>query len=349
MDFYNLQVATRQYLTRESVKITFSIPHELRALFQFNAGQHIRLSMNGSIREYSLCSSPTDNDLSIAVKKNGRNDISNYLAEDLKEGDTLKVSEPIGGFGITPKPERKGAVVAFAAGSGITPILSITKYMLNTEPGVHFYLFYSNRTPDTMMFADELAILEQEYPDNFHLCHIYSQARVQGSFPKGRLDAAKVQLILEMILSTGNLEKIIACGPSTMVDMILEQAMKSGISTEDIHSESSHLPINQIEPSQMEFNPTEMTKITLTIDGITSHVLWDRSQPLLQSLLGAGFNVPYSCGKGQCGTCTSRLEQGKVRMVRNYVLTQSHLERGLILPCVAKADSSSIQLDYDRF
>src|SRR5690606_36487023 len=228
MEFHALKVALVKNLTKDSVQITFDIPEDLKSEFRFTSGQYIALYINGTRRDYSLCSNPLEDEWSIGVKAMKNGNISRFLTQELKTGDILKVSPPNGRFGIPSKPNDKRTLLAFAAGSGITPILSIIRYTLETEEWVNFYLFYSNKNPEKVMFMEELRALKQQYPENFHLHLFYSGHKQEDWLFEGRLDEHKFELILNQLVDINEVDEAMVCGPSEMIKVIANEIFNAG-------------------------------------------------------------------------------------------------------------------------
>src|SRR5690606_40820337 len=252
MEFHSLKVALVKNLTKDSVQITFDIPDDLKSEFRFTSGQYITLDINGTRRDYSLCSNPLEDEWSIGVKAMKNGNISRFLTQDLKTGDILKVSPPNGKFGIPSKPSEKRTLLAFAAGSGITPILSIIKYTLQTEEWVNFYLFYSNKNPESVMFLEEIKALQEQYPEQFHPHLFYTQHRLEDWLFEGRLDAHKFELILNQLVDINEVDEAMVCGPNEMIKEIFREIYNAGIPKKHIHFE-------QFVPDDNPFGTLEET------------------------------------------------------------------------------------------
>jgi len=349
MKFYNLQIASKQRLIGNAYKITFAVPKGLRSNFQFQAGQYVTLNIKGQRRAYSLCSSPLDEEWSIGVKTVDNGEISTHIARELHVGDRVEVSSPEGLFGIPSKPDAQRAILAFAGGSGITPILSIARFILQTESQTDFFLFYSNKAFETTMFYDELKTLEQEYPNNFQVYFSHSQTPNVESLFKGRMNAENIKMIIERLDRNSNLEKILVCGPDSMRRRIMDAAIRTGFPKEDLHFERFTSNRDKAEDPSIThtIDLSQNVAVTLTLDGKTQQIVWNRQVPLLHALLAAGIDAPYSCARGNCGTCVCKLEQGEVHLRRNFVLQEPHIQRGLILTCVSSPVSDSIRISYD--
>lgn len=348
MDFHSLQVAYIRNLTKNSVQITFDVPEHLKKEFlSFTAGQYITLNINGTRRDYSICSSPNDGELTIGVKAVKNGFISKYLTTELKVGDTLEVSTPNGRFGIPSKPNEKRTILAFAAGSGITPILSVLKFTLQTEEWVNFYLFYSNKTPDSAMYYEELKALKEQYPNNFHLHFVFTEHKMDNFLFEGRLNAHKFELILNQIVDINEVDEAMVCGPNEMIKEISNEIFKAGIIKKHIHFELFTPDQSPLDILPEELEAPDEVAVTVTLDGETSDVVWSREKNLIDALLDADVDAPYSCKGGVCSSCLCKLEEGEVNMAENFVLTDSDKEEGLILACISRPKSGSIKINFD--
>ncbi len=347
MDFHKLQVESLKKLTPNSVEITLEIPDELKPEFQFKAGQYITLDMNGTRRDYSLCTSPLDGKWSIGIKSVTNGFISKFLNSDLKVGDHLMVSTPNGRFGIPSKPNEKRTLLAFAAGSGITPILSIIRYTLQTEEWVNFYLFYSNKTPQDVMFLEELSQLKAEFPQNFHLHLFYTQERLENWLFEGRLNAHKFELILNQLVDINEVDEALVCGPNEMIKEISNEIFKAGIPKKHIHFELFTTDSNPLDILPEEMDAPEDVKVTVVLDGDTHEVVWNREKNLIDAMLDEDVDAPYSCKGGICSSCMCKLEEGEVHLAENYVLTDSDIEEGLILACISRPKTDKIRINFD--
>lgn len=348
MTFHKLQVAAIRNLTSQSVQITFDMPEHLKSEYSFTAGQYVTLEVNEVRRDYSLCSSPLDDEWTIGVKGAEDGFISKYLTQELKVGDILQVSTPNGRFGIPTKPNEKRTILAFAAGSGITPILSILKYTLQTEEWVNFYLFYSNKNPESVMFLEEMKALKTQYPNNFYPYLFYTQHKVDDWLFEGRLDAHKFKLILNQLIDINEVDEALVCGPNEMIQVLSQEIFEAGIPKKHIHFEL-FTPLEGEEEiiKENDDSPVDVD-VTVELDGETSNIKWNREKNLIDSLLDAGLDAPYSCKGGICSTCICRLEEGEVHLADNFVLTDSDVEEGLILACISRPKSETIKISFDK-
>lgn len=347
MDFHQLRIESLTQLTQDSVEITFQVPQNLRSEFQYKAGQYISLDINGTRRDYSLCSSPLDEEWSIGVKAMTNGYISKFLNSDIKVGDYLQVSSPNGRFGIPSKPDEKRTLIAFAAGSGITPILSIIKYTLQTEKWVNFYLFYSNKTPQDVMFKHEIERLQADYSLNFFPHLFYTQHQLPDWLFEGRLDAHKFELILNQLIDINEVDEAIVCGPNEMIQTIATEIFNAGIPKQNIHFELFTTGSNPLDLLVDELDSPENVEVTVILEGEVQELVWNREQNLIDAMHDVGIDAPYSCKGGICSTCMCKLEQGEVLVGENYVLTDDDIAEGMILACISRPKSDKIQINFD--
>src|SRR5690606_9397534 len=295
MEFHALKVALVKNLTKDSVQITFDIPEDLKPEFRFTSGQYVTLDIKGTRRDYSLCSNPLEDEWSIGVKAVKGGNISQYLTKELKTGDILNVSTPNGRFGIPSKPNEKRTILSFAAGSGITPILSVLKYTLQTEEWVNFYLFYSNKSPDKVMFLEELKALQNQYPNNFHFHPVYTQHKLDNWLFEGRLNAHKFELILNQIVDIDEVDEAMVCGPNEMIKEIANEIFKAGIPKKHIHFELFTPDFTPLDILPEEMDAPDDIQVTVELDGEMNEIIWHREKNLIDAMLEADIDAPYSC------------------------------------------------------
>lgn len=349
MNFHILKVKNIKRLTPASVRVDFEIPSELKESYAFTAGQYVTLEIDGVRRDYSLCSSPLSGEWSIGIKEKSEGYISRFINCELKIGDALRVSTPQGRFGIPTKPDEKRTILAFAAGSGITPILSVLKYTLETEEWVSFYLFFSNRTPQDVMFKEEIDKIKEEYPYNFFPYLFYSQHKVGNWLFEGRLDGPKFQLIVNQLVDLNEVDETIVCGPNEMISVITDEVHSSGIPKENIHFELFTVVKDPNAPEEIptENKELETVEVTVELDGEVSHLTWDTTKNLVDAMVDAGIDAPYSCKGGICSSCMCKIEEGEVTLSENFVLTDSDHEQGIILACCSRPKSKEIRINFD--
>ena len=352
--FHRLAVNDLRRETVDAVSMTFAIPSELAGDYSFLPGQYLtlRTTMDGEEvrRSYSICSGPDDGELRIAVKKVDGGAFSNWAAEELKAGDELDVMTPTGRFGVTHAPDQARLYVGFAAGSGITPILSIIKGVLAREPQSRFFLFYGNRTADGMLFLEELEELKDRFLQRLSLFHVISGEEQDIPILHGRLDGDKVRVLLRSLVPAAHVDHVFICGPMGMSEDIEATCRAIGIADEKIHVErfvsefgGKPRPKNTVEPGAP---PKAMA--ALIIDGKRREVPVAEGEAILDAALRAGVDLPFACKGGMCSTCRAKLVEGEAQMEVNYSLEPWELKAGFILTCQARPCSDKVVVDYDH-
>ena len=353
--FHPLRVSQVRKETEDSVSIEFSVPQELKTLFQFTQGQNltIRKRLNGQElrRNYSICTSPIDGKLKVAVKKVEGGLFSTWANESLKAGDVLDVMPPTGKFYTTLNPEQKKAYVAFAAGSGITPILSIAKTTLLTEPQSSFTLVYGNRTKASILFKEELEALKDQFLHRFRVYHILSREKTDVPLNSGRIDTEKLTLLFNKLIDIKSCDEFFLCGPEEMIFCVKSFLASKGVPSENVHFELFTVPgqkrqaQNQI-PEATDSGAT--AQISIKIDGIFFDFdLAYESESILDAALKEGADLPYACKGGVCTTCKAKLLEGKVSMDVNWGLEPDEVEKGFVLTCQAHPQTETVVLDFD--
>lgn len=345
--FYKLNIKEVRRETPEAVSVLFNVPLEFRDFYKFTAGQYLnlKLTLDGEEirRAYSICSSPESSELRVAVKglKNGF--FSQFANNKLRAGDVLEVGTPEGAFTFEPDPSRQNNYAAFAAGSGITPVLSIIYSALSGEPKSTFVLVYGNRTPNDTIFHKELHDLQQQYVGRFFVHFVYSQAKVDHEL-FGRIERSTVNYILNNKYSEISFDKFYLCGPEEMITTVATVLKEHNIREKDIRFElfTSTKKENKIDAS-LEGH----TKITVLVDGDETTFEMSKKQTLLEAALKEGLDAPYSCQGGICSSCLARITNGSAEMKKNAILTDREIEQGLILTCQAYPTTAEIRVDYD--
>ena len=336
-----LQVEEIQRLTDDAVAISFSIPKELVQAFSFRAGQYLTLShsIDGEQvrRSYSLCSAPHEEGLRVGIKAIPNGLFSNYANTQIKVGDTLEVGAPEGRFVYAPNGNNN--LLLLAAGSGITPILSIAKTALKETDG-KVVLVYGNRSEDDKMFANELQALQTAYGQRFEIVHIYSRKRTADAL-FGRIDMAHINYVRNTLFSQLNFDDFYVCGPAGMIEASVQALSDSGVRNENIHVEH-FTGGGEIDRSLEGFVQYEVI-----LDDETHPFSADASKTVLEAAIDAGIDPPYSCQGGVCGSCIGRVKEGEVRMVSNQILSDGEVAEGLVLTCQASCVSGPVVVDFD--
>lgn len=354
--FHSLQVKKIQKETDDCVSISFVVPEEVKDIFQFKQGQNltIRKKMNGEEvrRSYSICTSPNEKDLKVAVKKVEGGLFSTFANEELKEGDHLDVMPPTGEFNTELDPSNHKSYVAFAAGSGITPILSIIKTTLLTEPKSYFTLVYGNRTKTSIIFKEELEALKDKFIDRFRIYHILSREKTDTQINEGRIDEKKCELLFTKLINIKTTDEFFLCGPEQMIFCIKDLLELNEVPKEQIHFELFTVPGQKkttVDSWQLaEKNTGSKAGVSIKLDGITFDFELDyNDQSILNAALELGADLPYACKGGVCTTCKAKLQEGKVKMDANWGLEQEEVDKGFILTCQSHPLTEKVVVDFD--
>ncbi|WP_422106687.1 2Fe-2S iron-sulfur cluster-binding protein [Winogradskyella sp.] len=347
--FHELTIKSIDQVTDKSVAITFDIPEQLKANFSFKAGQYITLktAINGEDirRDYSICSSPNSGDITVGVKAVEGGTFSVFANEKLQAGHTLEVAEPNGRFTLEANKARTRTIAAFAAGSGITPILSIAKTLLEVEPFSNFILVYGNKTLADAMFIKELFELKDTYGNRFHIHFIYSQTQEDNAL-FGRIEKSTVNLIVKNKYKGVTIEKFYLCGPEPMIHAVKDVLLENNIKEKDILFELFSVPTETDNNTATE-TLNGHTKIKVVVDDEAFEFEMPQDQSILEAALKQDIDAPYSCQGGICSSCIARLTEGEATMRQNNILTDSEVAEGLVLTCQAHPTSSTIVVDYD--
>ena len=352
--FHRLAVSDLRRETADAISLSFAIPRDLQADYRFSPGQYLtlRTTLDGEEvrRSYSICSGPDDGELRIAVKKVDGGAFSNWAAEELKCGDQLDVMTPTGRFGIAHAPDRARVYVGFAAGSGITPILSIVKGVLAREPHSRFFLFYGNRSTGGMLFREALEELKDRFLQRLSVFHVISGEEQDIPILHGRLDGDKVRVLLRSLVPAENVDHVFICGPAGMSEDIEATCRDIGIAGNRIHVERFVSEFGG-KPRPKAVVPTAAPPkavASLTIDGKRREVPVAENESILDAALRAGMDLPFACKGGMCSTCRAKLVEGDAHMEVNYSLEPWELDAGFILTCQARPVSDKVVVDYDH-
>ncbi|MEO8675114.1 MAG: 1,2-phenylacetyl-CoA epoxidase subunit PaaE [Casimicrobiaceae bacterium] len=353
--FHPLRIARVERETRDAVALTFAVPSELAPAFRFEAGQHVtvRKSIGGEDirRSYSICSAVQDGALRIAVKKSPGGTFSTWAGESLAAGDTLDVMPPLGHFGLVPDATRARHYVGFAAGSGITPLLSIVGTTLAAEPESEFTLFYGNRASGTVMFRDELAELKDTYLTRFNLVHVLSREAQDIPLLHGRIDRDKAAALLAHWVDLADVDAVYVCGPDGMMQAVSEALRERGFPEANIRIErfAASIPKHEHKSGPAPAPGHTECEVTVILDGATrSFTLEKGTESILEAGLKAGVELPYSCKGGVCSTCRAKLTAGEADMDVNFALEDYEVARGFILTCQSYPVTDQVTVDYDQ-
>jgi ring-1,2-phenylacetyl-CoA epoxidase subunit PaaE len=352
--FHRLAINDLRRESPDAVSLTFAIPPALADDYSFAPGQYLtlRTTIDGEEvrRSYSICSGPDDGELRIAVKKVEGGAFSNWAADELKAGDELDVMTPTGRFGVAHIPDRARIYVGFAAGSGITPLLSIVKGVLAREPDSRFFLFYGNRSTGGMLFREALEELKDRFMQRLSVFHVISGEEQDIPILYGRLDSDKVRVLLRSLVPAASVDHVFICGPTGMSDEIEATCRDIGIDPDRIHVERfvSGLGGKPRPKPVVPVTATPKAMASLIIDGKRREVPVAEDESILDAALRAGMDLPFACKGGMCSTCRAKLVEGEAPMEVNYSLEPWELRSGFILTCQARPISKNVVVDYDH-
>ena len=358
-----LRVAQVIEETADACSVVFDVPEHLGERFRYQPGQFLtlRASINGSDvrRSYSISSARSQLQkqglLEVGIRPVEGGVFSNWAATQLKAGDTLRVMPPDGRFVV----QRPRAIhrVGFAAGSGITPILSILSSTLEDLPESKFTLVYGNRRMDSVMFNEALQDLKDRYPDRLTLIHILSRQAQEVPLLEGRIDGDKVRAIIDAFLPVGSMDEVFVCGPEAMIETTEQALLKAGVKAERIHTERFSSPtLDALTPEQrsqavLGQQATRVNgevQLTVVLDGKPYDMPMNRNEKILDIALSLGLDLPYSCKAGVCCTCRCKVMEGTTEMEKNFTLEKPEVEQGFILSCQARPTSNRVVVSFDE-
>jgi ring-1,2-phenylacetyl-CoA epoxidase subunit PaaE len=354
--FHSLKVRKVEKETEDCVSIEFEIPGDLKEAFQFKQGQNLTIKkvFNGEEirRSYSICTSPFDNKLKVAVKKAEGGVFSTWANEELNEGEVLEVLPPTGKFYTELSPSQKKNYVAFAAGSGITPILSIIKTTLLTEPESTFTLVYGNRTKSSIIFKEDLEALKDKFIDRFRIYHILSREVTEAPINNGRIDVDKLELLFNKVIDQKRCDDFFICGPEEMIFCIKGYLEGRGISSNKMHFELFTVPgqkKSEAQTTKLETEEGPRARVSVKLDGVVFDFdLNYESESILDAALKQGADLPYACKGGVCTTCKAKLIEGEINMDVNWGLEPDEVARGFILTCQSHPKTDKVVIDFDE-
>ena len=352
--FHSIKVADIYKETKDCSVITLDIPEELKTDFTYIQGQHLTLKANIDGKEvrrsYSLCSSPVDNTWKVAVKKINEGLFSTFVNDKLCAGDTLEVMPPNGAFFTEINPNVAKNYIAFAAGSGITPLLSIIKTHLAKEPKSTFKLFYLNSRVKSIIFKEEIEQLKNVYFNRFEIFYFLTKEHRSSELFNGRFTKEKIQVLTEKIIDIPSTDECFICGPEEMIYLLRDELVNAGLSKEKIHyelfttgiSEEDKQRINKIVEKKVEG-----TEVTIIDGGKEFHfVMGEDFDNILDGAIAAGADLPYACKGGVCSTCRCMVVDGSVEMKLNYSLEPDELAKNYVLSCQAVPTSKKVVVDF---
>lgn len=352
--FHRLTVRDVRRETADAVSIAFDVPAELADDYRYNPGQYLtlRATIDGEDlrRSYSICSGPDDGELRIAVKRVGGGVFSDWVNRTLQPGDAIEVMTPTGRFGVAHDPGAARIHVGFAAGSGITPVLSILRGVLAREPESRFFLFYGNRSTGEILFREALEELKDRYLGRLSVFHVLSQEEQDLAVLTGRLDGDKVRRLLRLVVPAEAVDEVYLCGPEAMSREIAAVLAELGVTPDKVHVELFVSALGgRLRPKPIVPAPDSPSRTAvLTVDGKRREVPVAEDESILDAALRAGMDLPYACKGGMCSTCRAKLVEGEAAMDLNYSLEPWEIEAGFILTCQSHPKTDRVVVDYDQ-
>ena len=348
--FSTLRVASVDRLTGDSAAVTFEVPDDLSDVFRFRPGQHLtlrrELAGQDLRRTYSVCSSAAGGPLRVAVKRLEGGAFSGWVLDHLQAGDELEVLPPAGRFGPAVDAARARRYGLVAAGSGITPVLSIAWTVLEVEPASEVVLLYGNRTSSDVMFLEELSDLKDRFPDRLQVLHVLSREEQESELLSGRIDRDRLERLLATLLPVGEVDEWYLCGPFGMVTDARQTLLDAGADPSRVHVELFHAEAAPPRQRVADASTGDAT-VTVLLHGRSTTVRVAPDGPsVLDAVLAARADAPYACKGGVCGTCRARCVEGAVEMDVNYALEPDELAAGVVLTCQSHPTTETVRLEF---
>jgi ring-1,2-phenylacetyl-CoA epoxidase subunit PaaE len=351
--FYSLKITDVARETNDAVSVAFDVPAGLKPEYHFKQGQYLTLkfTVNGEElrRSYSICSSPHENELRVAIKKVKNGKVSTYINENLKTGDAVEVMVPMGNFFTEMNPSNKKNYVLFAGGSGITPMLSILKTVLKSEPDSTITLFYGNNDESSIIFKKQIEQLAIANSDRLNVIHVLNTApaghpvSLQGMMTKEK----DIELIKNYVNTSVENEYFI-CGPGPMMDNVVAALKELKINESTVHIEYFTSPVSPDDAKKIVTPSVAGATAKIIIDGDEHVINLENNESILEAALRIGLDAPYACQGGSCCTCRALLQEGKVEMAVNYALSASEVKQGYILTCQSRPTTPNVTVNYDK-
>jgi ring-1,2-phenylacetyl-CoA epoxidase subunit PaaE len=357
LKFYSLKVREVRPETADCVSVSLEVPQDLSETFRFAPGQYLTFRRHFEDadvrRSYSICASPRDGELRVAIKKVEEGKFSTYANVELKAGDVLDVMPPMGRFTPKKKDIAHKEYLAFAAGSGITPIMSIMKAVLEDEPGCSFTLIYGNRSRNTIIFREAIEALKNIYMERLRVYHVLSREYMDVPLFSGRISGEKCADFCKSLVDVSTVDEAFVCGPEEMILSVRNKLTDLGMPIESVHIELFSSP-DQPKPAHEQWvsghkaDKGPVSKVSITVDGTT----FDMEVPfvgetILDAALRNGADLPYACKGGVCCTCRAKVTEGEVEMEVNYSLEHDEIEKGFVLTCQSHPRTERVIIDFD--
>ncbi len=357
LKFYNLEVAEVKQETSDCVSVALHVPADLKDTFRFAAGQYLtfRTQLNGEEirRSYSICVSPDEGELRVAVKKVDGGKFSTYANDTLQQKDVLEVMPPMGKFSPRATDKKAKNYLAVVAGSGITPVMSIMKTVLKNEPDSTFTLIYGNRSRGTIIFREEIEGLKNIYMQRLRVYHILSREQMDVPLFNGRISAEKCAEFCDTLIDIKGIDEAFICGPEDMILSVKQRLIDLGVPSEQVHIELFTSPdqpkvTHEKWVKEHSANDGKMSKVSITLDGTTFEMdLAYNGDSILDAALKMGADLPFACKGGVCCTCRAKLTEGSVDMEVNYSLEKDEIAKGFVLTCQSHPRTDRVVIDFD--
>ena len=363
--FYNLTVKKIVRETADAVSLFFDVPSDLAENFKFVQGQHLtfKMALNGAEqrRAYSICTSPLEKELAITVKKVTKGVVSTHLCDKIKVGDVIETMPPLGRFFTPLSIDARKDYYLIGAGSGITPMMSILKTVLEGEPMSRVHLLYSNRNEDSIIYKQELSNLQHKYEEQLVVEHILSQPKkeksggLSGLFSKGktswtgkvgRIDKTQVATFLKDNAPRAKVAEYFVCGPAGMIDAANAALLDLGIDKKHIHIEHFNNVGAEVDPS-VSAATIDGAAVKATLNGVTHNLVVPKGQKILDVMIKQKLDPPYSCTSGACSTCMAKVSKGTIKMDACFALDDDEIAAGYVLTCQAHPTSAEVELTFD--
>ncbi|MCW5624722.1 MAG: phenylacetate-CoA oxygenase/reductase subunit PaaK [Burkholderiales bacterium] len=352
--FHALRIGEVRRETADAVSVRFDVPPDLQTAYRFTQGQHVtlRTHIGGEElrRSYSICAGADDDELRVAIKRVSGGRFSGWVHEALRPGDVIDVMTPDGRFHTPLNPAHRKHYVAFVAGSGITPVLSLIRTTLRREPNSRFTLLYGNRRQADVLFHETLEDLKDRYLQRFVLFNLFSRENRDVALFNGRLDGAKVQAFLDTLLPLDEIDEAFVCGPGAMIDDVEATLTSAGMPREHVHLERFGVPPTVAEVASVAADTdAAIARVTVILDGVRREIdIGPDGGSILDAALRAGLDLPFSCKGGMCCTCRAKVLEGRIRMDRNYSLEAADVAAGYVLTCQAHPQTDRVTVSFDE-
>lgn len=352
--FHSLSILEVIHETEDAVSIAFDVPQELKEDYAYKSGQYLTLKamINGEElrRSYSLCSAPYQNEWRVAIKQVENGKFSTFANHELKAGDKMEVMTPMGNFSIHTDATKQGSYVLFAAGSGITPIISIAKSILKEEPKSDVTLFFGNKGVNSVIFKEEIEALKNQYMGRLRVIHVFSRESLGNKIQKGRIDKNKSDELFTAFLKDSDIDGVYICGPESMILAVKDSMVLNGVDEKKVHFELFTTPSSESKSVELPTNsPKIESNVTIIMDGDEYDVHLDSTgQSILDAAHESGADLPFACKGGVCCTCKAKIIEGSARMDVNYALEKDEVEAGYILTCQSHPTSDKLIISFDE-